>query len=83
MCVCVCVCVCLPCVSPSQYIVSLIHLNGLAPRRTVRAVLFVDEEICQSGASAYAVAHRHENIVAAIETDMGVVCAVWSWWWLG
>lgn len=49
---------------------------GVQPRRTIRAVLFVDEEVRQSGAVAYAEAHREEassgKIVAAIETDLGV-----------
>lgn len=59
----------------SMDIVKLIHKLGLKPRRTIRAVLFVDEEVSQSGANGYADAHAEEaksNIVAAIETDMGV-----------
>ncbi len=57
---------------------SLLSVNyfvvGVKPRRTIRAVLFVDEEVRQSGAEAYAKAHAHEaqHIVAAIETDLGV-----------
>ena len=51
------------------------HVLGLKPRRTVRAVLFVDEECCQRGGNSYLNAHREEaecgRIVAAIETDMG------------
>jgi carboxypeptidase Q len=52
----------------------LLHALNMRPRRTVRAVLFVDEEVRQSGARAYAAQHETEavNIVAAIETDMGV-----------
>jgi carboxypeptidase Q len=55
-------------------IVRMLHELGAAPRRTVRAVLFVDEEVRQTGAQAYADAHAAEahNIVAAIETDLGV-----------
>jgi carboxypeptidase Q len=46
---------------------------GLKPKRTIRAVLFVDEEVRQTGAKAYCEAHKHESdkIVAAIETDLG------------
>ena len=51
------------------------HELGLQPRRTVRAVLFVDEECTQRGGVCYASAHRAEmesgKIVAAIETDLG------------
>ncbi len=44
----------------------------LKPRRTIRIVLFVDEEVRQSGAQAYCDACiDHENIIAAIETDLG------------
>jgi carboxypeptidase Q len=56
-------------------IVCLLHRLGMRPRRTVRAVLFVDEEVRQSGAIAYAKAHGGEEsrrMVAAIETDLGV-----------
>lgn len=54
-------------------IVRLLTKAGIRPRRTIKAVLFVDEECRQSGAKAFLEAHRHvtENIVAAIETDMG------------
>jgi carboxypeptidase Q len=55
-------------------IVRTLHQLGMRPRRTIRAVLFVDEEVRQRGAQAYADAHAAEahNIVAAIETDLGV-----------
>ncbi len=44
-----------------------------APRRTVRVVLFVNEEMGTSGGKAYAEAHAVEvpDIVAAIEADAG------------
>ncbi len=44
-----------------------------APRRTVRVVLFADEESGGSGARAYAAAHRAEldRHVAALEMDLG------------
>jgi Zn-dependent M28 family amino/carboxypeptidase len=53
--------------------IRILHEAGLRPKRTIRAVLFVDEEVTQSGAIAYMQAHRHEaeNIVAAMETDLG------------
>ena len=46
---------------------------GLQPRRTIRAVLFTDEEGRGSGAKAYAAAHAAElpRHVAAFETDTG------------
>ncbi len=45
---------------------------NLKPRRTIRIVLFVDEEVRQSGAQAYCdECSDHENIIAAIETDLG------------
>ena len=57
-------------------IVRILLATGVQPRRTIRAVLFVDEEVRQSGAVAYAEAHKEEaeggKIVAAIETDLGV-----------
>ena len=58
----------------SLEIIRLLHEGGWQPRRTIRAVLFVDEEVCSSGAVAYAADHAVEtpNIVAAIETDVGV-----------
>jgi len=44
-----------------------------APRRTVRVVLFADEESGGSGGKAYAAAHRNEleRHVAALEMDLG------------
>ncbi len=41
------------------------------PRRTVRAVLFTNEENGLRGARAYAEAHAGERVVAAVETDLG------------
>lgn len=56
-------------------IIRVLHEGGFRPRRTVRAVLFVDEEVSSSGAKAFADAHEQEcldkRIVAAIETDLG------------
>jgi Zn-dependent M28 family amino/carboxypeptidase len=43
----------------------------LAPRRTIRAVLFMNEEMGLSGARAYAAAHPPATHFAAIESDSG------------
>ncbi len=55
--------------------VRLLHALNLRPRRTVRAVLFADEECSQRGGICYLKSHMEEaesgQIVAAIETDMG------------
>lgn len=58
----------------SAEIVRILQESGMTPKRTIRAVLFVDEEVQTSGANAYYAAHRSEasKIVACIETDMGV-----------
>lgn len=44
---------------------------GLTPRRTIRVVLFVNEENGGRGGKGYAAAHAGETHVAAIETDAG------------
>lgn len=51
----------------------IIAAAGRAPRRTVRVVLFMNEEMGLSGAQAYAVAHAAElgRHAAAIEVDSG------------
>ncbi len=51
----------------------LVRALGLAPRRTIRAVLFTNEENGLRGGRAYAEAHRSEldRHVAAIECDGG------------
>jgi carboxypeptidase Q len=48
-------------------------INVYAPdtRRTVRVVLFANEEFGLSGANAYANAHSSDNHVMAIEADLG------------
>jgi len=49
-----------------------IQQAGLAPRRTIRCVLFVDEECRQSGAAAYLKDCKDvDKIVVAMETDLG------------
>jgi hypothetical protein len=51
----------------------LLKAHGLTPRRTLRAVLFANEENGLRGARAYAAEHAHEleRHVAAIEADAG------------
>ena len=51
--------------------VSLIKRLGLRPRRTLRCVLFMNEENGVAGARAYAEAHGAEHHVLAIESDRG------------
>jgi len=45
--------------------------RGLRPRRTVRAVLFMAEEIGGQGATAYAALAKTEKPFAALESDSG------------
>jgi carboxypeptidase Q len=50
---------------------SLLKRLGLTPRRTIRAVMFMNEENGLRGGRAYASDHAGEHHVAAIESDMG------------
>ena len=50
----------------------LIARLPVAPRRTVRIVLFTNEENGLGGGRAYAEAHAHETHVAAMESDSGL-----------
>ncbi|MGC8897838.1 MAG: M28 family metallopeptidase [Bacteroidota bacterium] len=52
----------------------LLKQLGLKPRRTIRVVLWTNEENGISGAKGYAETHRNEihNHILAIETDAGV-----------
>jgi Zn-dependent M28 family amino/carboxypeptidase len=52
----------------------ILKAAGLRPRRTIRAVLFVNEENGVAGGRAYAERHRDElkDHVAAIEADSGI-----------
>jgi carboxypeptidase Q len=50
----------------------LLRASGLAPRRTVRAVLFTGEEYGLAGARAYRQRHGSDHHVAAFETDYGM-----------
>jgi carboxypeptidase Q len=54
--------------------VRLLQRLGLRPRRTVRVVMWTNEENGLRGGRAYRDAHRHEldRIVVAIESDAGV-----------
>ena len=46
---------------------------GIKPKHTIRVVVFMDEEVAQRGAAAYAasVKERQEKHIAAIESDRG------------
>jgi len=50
----------------------LLRASRLAPRRTIRVVLFTGEEYGLAGAAAYARRHLAEHHVAAFETDFGM-----------
>ncbi len=60
-----------PCIAVIEALWTIRSL-GLRPRRTIRAVLFTNEENGLRGAKEYAAAHAAEKHVAAIETDTGV-----------
>src|SRR5712691_3641907 len=49
----------------------LIHELHLAPKRTIRAVLFMNEENGGRGGKQYFADHKNEKHIAAIETDAG------------
>ncbi len=49
----------------------LIRELGVPPKRTIRAVLFANEENGLRGGKAYGDAHGEERHVAAIESDLG------------
>ena len=50
---------------------SVLRRMGLRPRRTIRVVLWTNEENGLAGADAYAAAHEGETHVAGIESDSG------------
>jgi len=56
-----------------EVIDAMAHLQklGVQPRRTIRAVLYANEENGGAGGRAYAQAHAGEKHVAAMETDLG------------
>ncbi|MBX7134632.1 MAG: M28 family peptidase [Fimbriimonadaceae bacterium] len=49
----------------------LLRVCGLRPKRTIRAVLFMNEENGLRGALSYAVENRPERHIAGIESDSG------------
>jgi Zn-dependent M28 family amino/carboxypeptidase len=59
-------------VAMSMETLHLIKELGLKPKRTIRCVLFMNEENGLRGGQGYAVAHGKEKHVAVIETDAGV-----------
>ena len=50
---------------------NVIRKLGLKPRRTIRVVLWTNEENGLAGAYSYAARHQNENHVAGIESDSG------------
>ncbi len=58
----------------SMSALTLLRQLGLTPRRTIRVVLFTNEENGLAGGTAYAETHAAEmpNHVAAIESDSGI-----------
>jgi carboxypeptidase Q len=51
--------------------VRLLKASGFRPKRTIRVVLFMDEEFGGRGGEAYAAAHQREKHIAAVESDDG------------
>jgi carboxypeptidase Q len=49
----------------------LLHEMHLTPKRTIRAVLFMNEENGLNGGRRYFAEHKNDKHVAAIETDAG------------
>jgi carboxypeptidase Q len=60
-------------VAQSIEVMRLFRELGIRPKHTLRVVVFMDEEVAQRGAKAYAegVKARNEKHLAAIETDRG------------
>jgi hypothetical protein len=52
----------------------LFQKTGIQPRHTIRAVMFMDEEVAQRGGQAYALeaSKKGEKHIAALESDRGV-----------
>lgn len=55
----------------SMEALNVIRKLGLKPRRTIRVVLWTNEENGLAGARSYAARHQDENHIAAIESDSG------------
>jgi hypothetical protein len=60
-------------VAMAMQALTLLRKLGLTPRRTIRVVLFTNEEMAGRGAQGYADRHKDEipHHVAALETDTG------------
>lgn len=56
-------------------VLRLFKVCGIAPSHTVRAVMFMDEEVAQRGGQAYALEafNKGEKHIAALESDRGVL----------
>ncbi len=56
-------------------VLRLFLANGIRPRHTIRAVMFMDEEVAQRGGQAYAkeANEKGEIHIAAMESDRGVL----------
>ncbi len=59
-------------------VLRLFKVLGIKPKRTIRAVMFMDEEMAQSGAIEYArwAEEHNEKHYAALESDRGVLSPV-------
>jgi len=55
-------------------VLRLFQISGIRPKHTVRAVMFMDEEVAQRGGQAYArlASVNGEKHIAALESDRGV-----------
>lgn len=51
--------------------INIIRKSGLKPRRTIRVVLWTNEENGLAGARSYAARHQNDDHVAGIESDSG------------
>jgi len=62
-------------------ILRLFKVLGIKPKRTIRAVMFMDEEMTQSGAIEYIrwAEEHNEKHYAALESDRGVVLKGSDW----
>ncbi len=57
----------------------LILVSGLKPKRTIRAVLFMDEEFGGTGGRAYALSEERENETLSPLNRIGVAFYPWGW----
>lgn len=57
-------------------IIKLFHKYNLQPKRTIRAIIFTDEEMTQTGSLQYQERHQKlgeaNQVIVAIETDCGI-----------